>query len=95
MRAADHLVVIDWEWAGLYPAHYDLAFLWYSLVDVPGGRAHLETLCAGDTPSFLLSALLIQLHHLQWYVPPEFQSTHLATRDELISRVLRSSKMHS
>src|ERR1700678_939052 len=24
-------VLIDWEWAGLYPAGYELAFLWFSL----------------------------------------------------------------
>ncbi len=32
------LVLIDWEWAGLYPTGYELAFLWLSLVDVAGGR---------------------------------------------------------
>jgi aminoglycoside phosphotransferase (APT) family kinase protein len=36
------LVLIDWEWAGLYPPLYDLAFLRFSLIDLPGGRAAID-----------------------------------------------------
>lgn len=34
--------LIDWEWAGLHPPGYDLAFLWYSLVELPDARARVE-----------------------------------------------------
>jgi thiamine kinase-like enzyme len=88
LRDSDGLVLIDWEWAGLYPESYDLAFLWFSLIDVDRGRErvekHLDT--RAETP-FLLSALLIQLWHLQWYVPVEFRDRHLSTRDGLIERL--------
>ena len=85
----DGLVLIDWEWAGLYPTGYDLAFLWYSLVDVPGGRAQVEASAdAGiDEPTLLLNALLIQLWHLHWYLPADFRPKHEATRDELLQRL--------
>jgi thiamine kinase-like enzyme len=90
MRAPDgNVVLIDWEWAGLYPDGYDLAFLWYSLVDCTDGRERVEERVDSDPTGFLLSALLIQLWHLQWYVPQEFRSKHLATRDELLARLLR------
>ena len=36
----------------------------------------------------LLTALLIQLWHLQWYTPAKFRGRHLRTRDELIARLL-------
>ena len=81
-------VLIDWEWAGLYPPEYDLAFLWFSLVDMPGGRAQVEAAVVGKLDSFLLSALLVQLWHLQWFVPVEFHETHLATRDDLVRRLV-------
>ena len=32
-------MLVDWEWAGMYPAGHELAFLWLSLLDVPGARA--------------------------------------------------------
>jgi len=32
-------VLIAWEWAGLYPAGYEFALLWSSLVNIPAGRA--------------------------------------------------------
>lgn len=79
--------LIDWEWAGLYPTDYDLAFLWFSLVDLPGGRDRVEHAVRGDRHSFLLSALLVQLWHLQWYVPAEFREKHVATRDDLLARL--------
>jgi thiamine kinase-like enzyme len=80
--------LIDWEWAGLYPDGYELAFLWYSLVDAEHGRARVEAQLDTDETAFLLSALLIQLWHLQWYVPAQFRDKHLATRDDLITRLL-------
>jgi len=79
--------LIDWEWAGLYPPGYDAAFLWFSLGEVDGGRAHVERCSQADETSFLLCALLIELWHLQWYIPPDFRNPHLATRDELLDRL--------
>jgi len=84
---AGELVLIDWEWAGLYPPEYDLAFLWFSLVDVPDARALVESR-ASSMDRLLLSALLIQLWHLQWYTPTSFRARHLRTRDELLTRLL-------
>ena len=91
LRGDGDLTLIDWEWAGLYPEAYDAAFLWYSLGEVEGGRGRVERSFIGDTQRLLLSALLIELWHLQWYVPREFEQRHLATRDELIDR-LRSGR---
>jgi len=86
--AHDHeLALIDWEWAGLYPDGYDAAFLWFSLGEVEGGRARIEHLAGANRQSFMLCALLIELWHLQWYIPPDFRATHLATRDELLERL--------
>jgi aminoglycoside phosphotransferase len=87
MTSPQGSTLIDWEWAGLYPKHYDLAFLWFSLVDVNGGRRMLEGIIGRPSVSFLLSALLIQLWHLQWLVGEPFKAKHLATRDELLSRL--------
>jgi hypothetical protein len=81
------LALIDWEWAGLYPPGYDAAFLWFSLGEVEGGRAHIERSLKIDEQTFLLCALLIELWHLQWYIPPDFRKPHLATRDELLRRL--------
>jgi hypothetical protein len=98
-NAGNH-TLIDWEWAGLHPPGYDLAFLWYSLVELPEARAQVERhALAGpdgidgvdgvDEPAFLLSALLVQLWHLHWYLPPEHghRPKHEATRDELVARL--------
>jgi Ser/Thr protein kinase RdoA (MazF antagonist) len=87
MLTSDGLALIDWEWAGLYPAGYDLAFLWFSLVDVDGGRERVEQQVELDK-AFLLNALLIQLWHLQASIPAEFRAKHLSTRDELLGRLL-------
>lgn len=84
--AAPH-VLIDWEWAGLYPAGYDHAFLWFSLVDTPGGRERVEQHMPAAEPAFLLSALLVQLWHLQWFTPAVFRAKHLETRDQLLRRL--------
>ena len=80
-------VLIDWEWAGLYPPDYDLAFLWFSLLNVDGGRTRVEQHLPGDRRSFLMSALVIELWHLQWFVKPDFRPRHLATRDLLLDRL--------
>ena len=91
LRVGDGAALIDWEWAGCYPRGYDAAFLWFSLQDVPGGRAHVERSVAGtgvDAQGFLLCALLVELWHLRWYVPEEFRARHEATRDELLDRLL-------
>ncbi|HSP02413.1 MAG TPA: phosphotransferase [Acidimicrobiales bacterium] len=88
LRHADtgELTLIDWEWAGLYPDGYELAFLWYSLIDVPDGRERVEARVARPD-AFLLSALLITLWHLQWYLPGPFREKHLRTKDELVERL--------
>jgi hypothetical protein len=88
MHDQGEFVLIDWEWAGLYPDGYELAFLWYTLVDLEQGRSRVEALGDTDKTAFLLSALLIQLWHLQWYLPAEFREKHLGTRDELITRLI-------
>jgi hypothetical protein len=104
LRHGRDLWLVDWEWAGLYPPGYELAFLWFSLVDLEDGRARVERSLAGDPAAFLLSALLIQLWHLEWFVPVEYRERHLATRDDLVSRLegyrsgpsgATSRKMHS
>jgi hypothetical protein len=84
------LVLVDWEWAGLYPAGYDLAFLWFVLVDLPESRALVEREIHGDPTAFWLSALLIQLLHLEW-LQGEFRPRHEATRDLLVQRLLARS----
>ena len=85
-------VLIDWEWAGWYPRPWDLAFLWFSLVDLPGGRAEVESAVpAADEAWFWRSALLVQLLHLGlWGLRPgtPFRPKHERTRDELLERVL-------
>ena len=53
LQAPDGMVLIDWGWAGLYPEAYDEAFLWFSLVDVPGGGAHVEALSEAVTQTAL------------------------------------------
>ncbi len=88
LRNDDGLWLIDWEWAGLYPPGYELAFLWFSLVELEHGRALIEAANRADPVAFLLSALLIQLWHLQWYISAEFRDAHLATRDLLLTRLL-------
>jgi len=59
------LAVIDWEPAGIYPAGYDLAFLWFTTRAVPEARQTIEAAVpANHRSSFFLSALLIALQHL-------------------------------
>jgi Phosphotransferase enzyme family len=87
MTSPTGLMLIDWEWAGLYPQDYDLAFFWFSLIDVDEGRQNLERIIGVPSRSFLLSALLIQLWHLQWFVSEPFKPKHLESRDQLLLRL--------
>jgi len=85
-------VLIDWEWAGRYPRGWDLAFVWLSLIDVPGGRAEVErAIPPQDDAWFWRSALLLQALHLDMWVGLTglpFRAAHERTRDELVERVL-------
>ena len=84
-------VLIDWEWAGLYPRGWDLAFLWFSVVDTPGARARVEAAVPRrDEAWFWRSALMIELLHLSLpgLAPGSaFREKHERTRDELVERV--------
>jgi hypothetical protein len=93
--AKGDLALIDWEWAGLYPAGYDLAFLWFSLLGVPGGRAQVEAAVPGHNEAgFLLSAAMVQLLHLQLWLrtPHPFVPRHEQTLRDLLAAV-RSANM--
>lgn len=86
------LVLIDWEWAGLYPAEYELAFLWFSLVDLPWAREHLERRVPPDRRlSFVACALLVQLLHLDMWAARANSELprprHLVTRDQLLEEL--------
>jgi hypothetical protein len=91
-RLTGRAVLIDWEWAGRYPRPWDLAFLWFSLVDLPGGPAEVEAAVPeADVAWFWRSALLVQVLHLTlWGLRPgtPFRPTHERRRDELVERVL-------
>lgn len=91
-RGPRQAVLIDWEWAGWYPRGWDLAFLWFSMVDVPGGREQVEAAVPErDTRWFWRSALLVQLLHLSLpgLAPGSpFRARHEQVRDELVVRVL-------
>jgi Phosphotransferase enzyme family len=83
-----HLVLIDWEWAGMYPAGYELAFLWLSLLDVPGARGTVAAAVPRhEEAGFLLSATLAQLLHLQmWLLRP---NPHVAKHQETLRQLLK------
>jgi Phosphotransferase enzyme family len=84
------LALIDWEWAGLYPTGYELAFLWFSLVDVPGGRAKVESALPPQFEAgFLLSAAMVDLLHLQMWLhrPNPFGPRHVQALEELLQVV--------
>jgi hypothetical protein len=84
LRAADgELVLIDWEWSGLFPAGYERAFFWFSLVDLPAER---ERVARWDEPWFTLSALFVQLFHL-WMWQGAGRPAHVETRAMLFERV--------
>jgi len=87
-------VLIDWEWAGLYPAGYELAFLWLSLGDVPGARAKVQAAVpTHDRAGFLLSATIVQLLHLQLWLrrPHPLVATHKETLVHLLAEVRERS----
>jgi 8-oxo-dGTP diphosphatase len=92
---AGRLALIDWEWAGLYPAGYELAFSWFSLVEVPGGRGTVESAVpAHHEAGFLLSAALVHLLHLQLSLrtPNPYIPRHKETlRDLLLAATPNSS----
>lgn len=83
----DRSFLLDWEWAGLYPDGYDLAFLWFVLIDLPDARSVVERRLRTDPTVFWLSALIIELLHLEWF-QGEFRPRHEATRDALVARLL-------
>jgi Phosphotransferase enzyme family len=90
-------VLIDWEWAGLYPAGYELAFLWSSLVNVRGGRAKVEAAVTERCEAgFLLSATMVQLLHLQMWLlrPNPLIDRHEETLAQLL-KVLRGGRRAS
>jgi hypothetical protein len=96
LRAADgSAVLIDWEWAGRYPRPWDLAFLWFTLVDLPGARAEVEAAIGEEDEAwFWRSALLVQLLHLTMFERrPDFPflPKHRRLRDELVERVRSQS----
>jgi hypothetical protein len=93
LRGPEGPVLIDFEWAGRYPPDYELAFLWFVLVDRPGGRERVEaSVPAADLAPFRFSCLLVQLRHLQMWQDfrPSFayRATHLAARDVLLEQLL-------
>jgi Ser/Thr protein kinase RdoA (MazF antagonist) len=88
LAGSDGFVLIDWEWAGIYPEGYDLAFLWYVLADLADARKSIEAKIRTDPRVFWLSALLIQLLHLEFGIPDEFRPAHIQTKERLLARLL-------
>ena len=83
----DGFFLLDWEWAGLYPDGYDLAFLWFVLIDLPDARSAVEDRIRTDPTVFWLSALIIELLHLEWF-EGKFRPQHEAIRDALVAKLL-------
>jgi aminoglycoside phosphotransferase (APT) family kinase protein len=89
-RTSGQLVLIDWEWAGLYPRAYDLAFFWFSLVDAAGARAIVESrLPHAERRAFLLSAALVHLLHLHMWRTRRTAAPHWASHEATLRRLLR------
>lgn len=93
LRSPAGPVLIDFEWAGRYPPDYELAFLWFVLLDRPGARGRVvATVPAADRARFLFSALLVQVRHLQMWQDfrPGFKfwDRHVSGRDELLDELL-------
>lgn len=92
LRSSEGPTLIDWEWAGRYPRGWELAFLWFSLIEMPPARHRVEEAVPGrDEAWFWRSALLIQLLHLSLpslALGTEFRFNHERGRDELLERVL-------
>ena len=81
-------MLIDWEWAGMYPAGYEFAFLWFSLLGVPGARDRVAAAVPGhEQAGFLVSATLVQLLHRQmWLRRP---NPHVAKHEETLGQLLQ------
>lgn len=81
-RGDGRLVLIDWEWAGLHPPLYDLAFLWFSLAQVEEARHRAAAgVPDGQRRRFLVSVVLIELLHLNMWQdrgrpPTRFELQH-------------------
>lgn len=91
LAGREGFVLIDWEWAGLYPAAHDLAFLWFVLVDLPAARAVVErAVPAGDLASFRLCALATSLWHLTFWSTHDMpvRPRQWETRDRLVAELL-------
>lgn len=93
-RVDEELVLIDWEWAGLHPPLYDLAFAWFSLALAGEARAVVErAIPVRRRRTFLVSVVLIEALHLDMWArrghePTPFERRHAAQlRDDL--RALR------
>ena len=76
-RADGSIVLIDWERAGIYPAGFDLAFLWHTTARVPGARARIEAAVQpAQCSAFWLSLLLIALLHADGSAQHDRRSDH-------------------
>ena len=77
----------------MYPAGYELAFLWFSLLDVPGAQAKVAAAVPGhDQAGFLLSRALVQLLHLQmWQRRP---NPHVAKHEDTLRLLLQEIRSH-
>ena len=91
IRASDgRLVLIDWEWAGWYPAGYDLAFLWFTLIDVPGARDTARSYVPSHLQkSFLVSAILVNLLHLHIWTEMDRQSDTRPNHEATLATLLK------
>ena len=81
-------VLIDWEWAGLYPVGYELAFCgppWST--SRPGERGGAAVPACYEA-GFMLSATMVHLLHLQmWRRPHPLVARYEETLAELLSAV--------
>lgn len=86
----DGLVLIDWEWAGVFPAGWDLAVLWFTLAHAPGGRdAVVAAMPAALCASFWVSVTYVHLLHLHlWHrTGAPFIERHRATLAGVLDRL--------
>ncbi|HEX2849219.1 MAG TPA: aminoglycoside phosphotransferase family protein [Acidimicrobiales bacterium] len=89
----ERCTLIDWEWAGIYPATHDLRFLWFVLVDVREARAVVERhVPAAQLTSFRLCALATSLWHLTYWTNSGSSAAarprQLDTRDRLLGELI-------
>ena len=82
-------VLIDWEWAGIYPRGWELAMVWYAVVDVPGARDRVvDAVVPRDARWFWLAAALLTSMHLDMpSMPSEFRLKH----ETVLSALLRDA----